>query len=244
MNLHRSVCMAMVLAVGLGHAAPSAAEDAYFFCQSSVTESHKVYLSGVFSASAQKDAVSNAWRARLAAIDPNAGPTGTCQGAAREYTEYHRQQTVGAMTRLKVSLVNVEWSYAAAPSAAKPAAPVAPAAAPASTPVQYGFCYEWRQSPAKSYVSATFEMPPESGLWIREIFGEFAKDTAQRYGVAVAELGVPGNGCSYQQGADRTEASRKSMIDMYAKQSAVETGWKFVRTAQTPQPTRPVDNTH
>lgn len=120
-------------------------------------------------------------------------------------------------------------------------------AAPASTHVgPYGFCYERRQAPATSYVSATFEMPQENiAAEIRVMFGEFAKDTAQRYGVAVVPYDPGGDACTYQTDAAKAEAYRKQIAAEYAKHGAlVETGWTFVRTAQTPPPDLPRGGGH
>ena len=71
---------------------------------------------------------------------------------------------------------------------------------------------------------------------IEVVFGEFAKDTARRYGVAVARHDS-NSGCTRQAGATAAEAFRKHIVAEYAKHgAAVETGWTFVRTADTPVP--------
>jgi hypothetical protein len=97
----------------------------------------------------------------------------------------------------------------------------------------YGFCFEHRQSPATSYVSATFEMPQEGSAPITATFREFAKDAAQRYGVAVVPYDG-GNACTYQADAAKVEAYRKQIVAEYAKHGVVvETGWRLVGTPQT-----------
>jgi hypothetical protein len=140
LNLYRAVCTTIVLTVGIGHAAPSAAEAApkYFFCQSAVTESRMLYLTDVFSSTAQAEEVTNAWRKSLAAIvstDPRVGATGTCEGGTRETIESQQRRIADAMVQNKVSLVHTQWSYAVAPTHAKSAAPRA--GAPPPTPVQH-----------------------------------------------------------------------------------------------------------
>jgi hypothetical protein len=114
-------------------------------------------------------------------------------------------------------------------------------AAPASTHTGiYVFCYEGRRSPATSYLSGTFEVPRvDIDKGANVIFSEFAQDTAQRYGVAVAvwDPRSRNDSCVYQNGLAAADAMRKTYAAAFAKRSAVvETGWKFVRTAQTPLP--------
>ena len=140
MKLYRAVCTSMVLTVGIGHAASSAADAApnYFFCQSGVTESRMLYLTDAFASTAQVEEVTEAWRKSLTAIvstDPRVGATGTCEGGIRETIESQQRDIADAMVQSKVSLVHTQWSYALAPTHAKSAAH--PAGAPPPTPVQH-----------------------------------------------------------------------------------------------------------
>jgi hypothetical protein len=118
------------------------------------------------------------------------------------------------------------------------------ATAPAN-PGLYGFCFERRQSAATSYVSGTFEIPRDNvEAEMRVMFGEFAKDTAHRYGVVVAALDG-NNSCTYQLDAPKADAYRKQIVAEYAKHGAVvETGWKFDPTAPRPPPETPRGGGH
>lgn len=73
------------------------------------------------------------------------------------------------------------------------------------------------------------------------MYGEFAKDLQKNRGVAAAPYDPRVGNCGQQGNATGAEQSRqKCAAD--ARQSGVqvvETGWKFVRTAQTPRPGPP-----
>lgn len=135
MNLHCSVCAAIPLTIGLGHALPSAAAPPTlsYFCQSSVMDSHTFYVTGVFTVTAQTDAVANAWRAHIAGTDPKARQTALCQGGPdAPGVENLKQRNVTAMAQLNLSAVDVAWSYSPV-TVARPT-PVAPPAQPVSAP--------------------------------------------------------------------------------------------------------------
>jgi len=364
MHLHRSVCAAILLTIGLGHALPSTAAPPTlsYFCQSSVMDTHTYYVTGVFTVTAQTDAVAKAWREHIAATDPKARQTALCQGGPDAAgVENLKKLNVTSMAQLKLSVVDVAWSYSPAvagawpapppPAAPPPTAPTASVAAAPNAPAneqrrhyycyaqsfdykhmyytavyplegdmrdvrqawiqwtnsgktpgvpdaasnktckdypdmtntqfsynidhqgaqanvraggadyqltdvdwkytpdqlalvskpnaQYGFCWERRQTPTTTYISGSFEMPMEDlAAENRVMFGEFAKDNAQRYGIPVQVYDPRQGACVAQGNATTAEVNRKNFASSdFVKQSkVVETGWKFVRTAQTPPP--------
>ena len=117
---------------------------------------------------------------------------------------------------------------------------VAPAfaAAPATQVPQYGYCYAITADQKKVYVSAAFEMPlPDIQEHNRVMSAEFLKALVQKYGSSAS------GGCTMPEYTSKaaTEEKLQSVFATWRQYNMqiIETGWTFVRTAQTPPPGPP-----
>ena len=109
---------------------------------------------------------------------------------------------------------------------------------------QYGFCYARTADEKTVYVSAVFEMPMEDiRAESRVITAEFNKALVQKYGSPASTNEARSGGCTtiWNVSAAAVEEKRQ-IIFTDARQhnmEIVDTGWTFVRTAQTPPPGPP-----
>ena len=96
----------------------------------------------------------------------------------------------------------------------------------------YGFCYAQAPGQKTLYLSAAVEMPLQYASDSKHVVAnEFAKSLTQtdlRSGTCVTRAG----------GTTGAEQGRQAFADDARAQGTqvVETGWTFVRTAQTPAP--------
>lgn len=110
--------------------------------------------------------------------------------------------------------------------------------ATAPTP-QYGYCYARTADGKKVYVSAVFEMPMEdirAGSCV--ILAEFNKALAQKYGSPADPSEARSAGCPVVWNVSKTDAekNRQAIVTDAHQQNTqlFDTGWTFMRTAQTP----------
>jgi hypothetical protein len=134
------------------------------------------------------------------------------------------------------ALVNAFLSVAPAYVAAAPATP-------SPTP-QYGYCYARTADEKKVYVSAVFEMPLEDiRAGSRVINAEFNRALVEKYGSPASPNEARSGGCPTVWNVSAAAAEEKrQIIFTHAREhktQLVDTGWTFVRTAQTPPPGPP-----
>lgn len=155
------------------------------------------------------------------------------------------QDTLRAQSR---QIVATGWRYGATqPAASTPAVSetAAPPAAVTSKPgAVYGYCSVYTADEKKLYVSAVFEMPiadVQAGSGV--MTAEFNKALAQRYGSPAGPNEARSGGCTPYWNASAAAAEEKRQIIFTdARQRRLQifdTGWTFVRTAQTPPPGPP-----
>jgi hypothetical protein len=105
---------------------------------------------------------------------------------------------------------------------------------------QYGYCSAQTPGPKQVYVSAVFEMAlPDIQEHNRVMNAEFNKMLDQNYGNEART-----HGCTVAWNVPKAKAEEMRQIIMTAAKQEhaelVDTGWTFVRTAQTPPPGPPV----
>ena len=124
---------------------------------------------------------------------------------------------------------------------------VAPAylvAAPVTLDPQYGYCYATTADGKKLYVSAVFEIPIEDlKAESRVIHAEFNEALVRKYGSPASPEEARSGGCPTVWNVSAAAAEEKRQILLAAarqqKSQIFDTGWTFVRTAQTPPPGPP-----
>jgi hypothetical protein len=149
-----------------------------------------------------------------------------------QYQSYRQQAENNRRTDPAWRVVDVDWRFTPTQLAMQ--------SKPSS---QYGFC--WAQAPTGStlYLSAVVEMPAE---YLHEthhvISGEFAKALTSKNGVPARPYYDPRLGACVPQGGATTAEQNRQRFAAGARahgSQVVETGWTFVRTAQTPPPGPP-----
>lgn len=115
------------------------------------------------------------------------------------------------------------------------------AAAPATPAPQYGYCYARTADEKKVYVSAVFEMPlPDIQDHNRVMNAEFNKALVQKYGSPTSPNEARSGGCTIAWNVSAAAAEdMRQILFKDARQTnkqIFDTGWTFVRTAQTPPP--------
>lgn len=123
-------------------------------------------------------------------------------------------------------------------------APVYVGAASAAPDPQYGYCTAWTADGKKVYVSALFEIPMEDArAESRVIKAEFDSALVQKYGSPASPNEARSGGCAtiWNASAAGAEEDRQTIFTNGRKYNiqVIDTGWRFVRTAQTPPPGPP-----
>src|SRR5262245_38557490 len=123
MSTNRSATIAsmqvlLVIALAVGTTIAEAAETLSYFCQASVKQSQVFYVTGTFTATATVNDVTKAWKNHIAAKDPKAKATALCQGGVDVPSlEQLRKLTTDSMTDSKVTVVNINWTFASSAAA-------------------------------------------------------------------------------------------------------------------------------
>lgn len=110
---------------------------------------------------------------------------------------------------------------------------------------QYGYCWQRTADGKKLYVSAVFEMSvPDIQEHNQVMYAEFQKVLVQKYGSPASPNEERSGGCSvvWYVPEAKAEENRQILIAAQRQQNAqiFDTGWTFVRTAQTPPPGPPI----
>ena len=112
---------------------------------------------------------------------------------------------------------------------------------------QYGYCSTQTADGKKVYISAVFEMGlPDIQEHNQVMKAEFVKMLVQRYGSSANEAITGGCAVAWNVSKAKAEDMRQIVISAAHQQNAqlFDTGWTFVRTAQTPPPGPPVVSGH
>lgn len=219
-------------------AAPKAAQvdaakaDWTYFCSSASAPAKFTYFTRVLPLEGDERDVREAW-AKWQSLDHTPGVVEThgqafCvigRYAASQYDGYRKgaETNARAYPALGWRVIDVDWRYTSDQVAieSKPGA-------------EYGYC--WAQPDQKTrYLSAAFEIPADY-LYDADqvIYGEFVKTLAKSKAVTVRPTGS----CVRQGRATAAEQARQEDAEVARAtgMQVVETGWTFVRTAQTPPP--------
>ena len=145
-------------------------------------------------------------------------------------------------------IVETGWRYDATAIVSTPApggAATAHSVAMASKPgAVYGICYATTADEKALYISAVFEMPIDDVRASNRVMNaEFNKALVQKYGSPSGPNEARSGGCApnWNVTAAVVEEKRQVMITEAHKHrtQVFDTGWTFVRTAQTPPPGPP-----
>jgi hypothetical protein len=110
---------------------------------------------------------------------------------------------------------------------------------------QYGYCSAQTADQKKVYVSAVFEMAlPDIQEHNRVMNAEFNKMLVQKYGSPAGSNEARSGGCTVAWYVSKAKAEEMRQIIVTAAHhdggQVFDSGWTFVRTAQTPPPGPPV----
>ncbi len=110
---------------------------------------------------------------------------------------------------------------------------------------QYGYCWARAADGKKLYVSAVFEMPlPDIQEHNKVMNAEFNEMLVQKYGSPAGPNEARSGGCSIAWYVPKAKAEETRQFQITAERQhntqIFDTGWTFVRTAQTPPPGPPV----
>jgi len=110
---------------------------------------------------------------------------------------------------------------------------------------QYGYCWARAADGKKLYVSAVFEMAlPDIQEHNQVMNAEFNKMLVQKYGSPAGPNEARSGGCSIAWNVPMAKAEEMRQFQITGERQhntqIFDTGWTFVRTAQTPPPGPPV----
>jgi hypothetical protein len=134
------------------------------------------------------------------------------------------------------------WAFALL-GAFSTAQPAFAAAAGTQGGSQYGYCSARTADDKKVFVSVVFEMSvPDIQEHNQVMYTEFTKMLNQKYGAPAGANEALTGGCTVVWYVSKAAAEEKRQIVIkYAGHAQLfDTGWTFVRTAQTPPPGPPV----
>ena len=227
-------------------AAPAAAQtasiapandDSTYFCMATSWPAKVVYFTRRYPLDADQRDVMDAW-AKWQSLDhtpgvvENGGAT-PCYfrftATEQQYQQYRRQAEGYRHADPAWRIVDVDWRYTPNQLAmqSKPGA-------------QYGFC--WAQAPDQKtmYLSAAFEMPLEYVSESKHVMSsEFGKALTATKGLPARPYEDARVAACVPQGSATAAETNRQKFGADARQRGlqiVETGWAFVRTAQTPSP--------
>jgi hypothetical protein len=110
---------------------------------------------------------------------------------------------------------------------------------------QYGYCSARTADDKKLFVSAVFEMSvPDIQEHNQVMYAEFTRMLVQKYGAGANETLTGGCAVVWYVSKAAAEEKRQIVIKYAGHAQLVDTGWTFVRTAQTPPPGPPVVGGH
>jgi hypothetical protein len=236
----------------------------YQYCQSGTSVAGTTYVSDVFGVALPK-MVANAPDIAGAFFQYVSGKYGNppglgagrpsgpgdrwCEfGSNISEAERSKKAWVDKLRSQSQKIVETGWHFdaTAQPVAATPPATALPVAAIASKPgAVYGFCYAQTADDKKMYFSAVFEMPMEDvRAGSRVITAEFNKALVQRYGSPGGPSDARSGGCAPNWNLSATAVEEKRQLVFAAarerRTQIFDSGWTFVRTAQTPPPGPPL----
>jgi hypothetical protein len=240
--------------------------ELYLYCQSGTSVAGVTYVSDVFGVAVQK-MVANAPDIAapffqyvqgkygdtpgLGAGRPSGPgdrwcePSGNISEAERSKKTW--EDTLRAQSR---QIVETGWRYDATSQPATATASTSGTAHPATVTSKpgalYGFCTARTADEKTVFVSAVFEMPmPDVAAGSRVITAEFNKALVQKYGSPAGPNEARSGGCApnWNLSAQAVEEKRQIIFTdaRQRRMQLIDTGWTFVRTAQTPPP-GPPDN--
>jgi hypothetical protein len=106
---------------------------------------------------------------------------------------------------------------------------------------QYGYCSARTADDKKLFVSAVFEMSvPDIQEHNQVMYAEFTRMLVQKYGAGANEALTGGCTVVWYVSKAAAEEKRQIVIKYAGHAQLFDTGWTFVRTAQTPPPGPPV----
>jgi hypothetical protein len=146
------------------------------------------------------------------------------------------------MKRKDSTVAVVRWLFALL-GAFSIAGPAFAAAPDTQGGPQYGYCSARTADGNKVYVSAVFEMAlPDIQEHNKVMTAEFNKMLVQKYGSPAGPNEARSGGCAVVWNVSKAKAEdmRQLVIQGAGHAQLFDTGWTFVRTAQTPPPGPPV----
>lgn len=200
-----------------------------FYCSANAQKARTLYLTGIFSAAAEKRDVISAWKLYLESQHIDAGPS--CDaGVAPADVKAIQDVSRSSAANIRFQVIDVDWKFANQ--------------VPVSDPnMMYGYCQSGTSVTNAAYFSDVFGMSRQDVLQRVQAATPFVQYVRAKYGdppgLAVGTgPGPRGEWCTIIGNITDAERDKKSWEDKLRSptRQIVETGWRY---GQTPMPATP-----